>query len=136
MKKSILLFLTIFCITALNLSAKTIENDNQKTAQSLFKYTAENIQIITPEILKSELKSLSLKEQKRFYVLLYKKVIDANKNKVDVDPIVLYILAVILPPVAVDLYTNWEPEPTLINLVLTCVLYLPGIVHAFYIITK
>ena len=136
MKKSILLFLTIFCITALNLSAKTIENDNQKTAQSLFKYTAENIQIITPEILKSELKSLSLKEQKRFYVLLYKKVIDANKNKVDVDPIVLYILAVILPPVAVGLYTNWEPEPTLINLVLTCVLYLPGIVHAFYIITK
>ncbi len=136
MKKSILLFLTIFCITALNLSAKTIENDNQKTAQSLFKYTAENIQTITPEILKSELKSLSLKEQKRFYVLLYKKVIDANKNKVDVDPIVLYILAVILPPVAVGLYTNWEPEPTLINLVLTCVLYLPGIVHAFYIITK
>lgn len=136
MKKSILLFLTIFCITALNLSAKTIENDNQKTAQSLFKYTAENIQTITPEILKSELKSLSLKEQKRFYVLLYKKVIDANKNKVDVDPIVLYILAIILPPVAVGLYTNWEPEPTLINLVLTCVLYLPGIVHAFYIIFK
>lgn len=136
MKKSILLFLTIFCITVLNLSAKTIENDNQKTAQSLFKYTAENIQTIKPEILKSELKSLSLKEQKRFYVLLYKKVIDANKNKVDVDPIVLYILAVILPPVAVGLYTNWEPEPTLINLVLTCVLYLPGIVHAFYIITK
>jgi uncharacterized membrane protein YqaE (UPF0057 family) len=136
MKKSILLFLTIFCITALNLSAKTIKNDNQKTAQSLFKYTAENIQTIKPEILKSELKSLSLKEQKRFYVLLYKKVIDANKNKVDVDPIVLYILAVILPPVAVGLYTNWEPEPTLINLVLTCVLYLPGIVHAFYIITK
>ena len=108
MKKSILLFLTIFCITVLNLSAKTIENDNQKTAQSLFKYTAENIQTITPEILKYELKSLSLKEQKRFYVLLYKKVIDANKNKVDVDPIVLYILAVILPPVAVGLYTNWE----------------------------
>lgn len=79
---------------------------------------------------------MSLKEQKKLYVLLYKKVIDANKNKVDVDPIVLYILAVILPPVAVGLYTNWEPEPTLINLVLTCVLYLPGIVHAFYIITK
>ncbi len=136
MKKSILLFLTIFCITALNLNAKTIENDKQKTAQSLFKYTADNIKSISPELLKSELKSLSLKEQKKFYILLYKKVIDANKNKVDVDPIVLYILAVILPPVAVGLYTNWEPEPTLINLALTCVLYLPGIVHAFYIITK
>ena len=114
----------------------TIENDKQKTAQSLFKYTADNIKSISPELLKSELKSLSLKEQKKFYILLYKKVIDANKNKVDVDPIVLYILAVILPPVAVGLYTNWEPEPTLINLALTCVLYLPGIVHAFYIITK
>lgn len=136
MKKSILLILAIFCLTALNLSAKTIENDNQKTAQSLFKYTVENIHTINPEILKSELKSLSLKEQKRFYVLLYKKVIDANKNKVDVDPIVMYILAVILPPVAVGLHTNWKPEPTLINLALTCVMYLPGIVHAFYIITK
>lgn len=136
MKKSNLLILAIFCLTALNLSAKTIENDNQKTAQSLFKYTIDNIHTINPEILKSELKSLSLKEQKRFYVLLYKKVIDANKNKVDVDPIVMYILAVILPPVAVGLHTNWEPEPTLINLALTCVLYLPGIVHAFYIITK
>jgi|DEB19_MinimDraft_2_1074335.scaffolds.fasta_scaffold04852_3 uncharacterized membrane protein YqaE (UPF0057 family) len=136
MKKSILLILTIFCISALNLSAKTIENGNPKTAQSLFKYTADNIQSITPELLKSELKSLNLKEQKKFFVLLYKKVIDANKNKVEVDPIVLYILAVVLPPVAVGLYTNWEPEPTIINLALTCVLYLPGIVHAFYIITK
>ena len=61
MKKSILLFLTIFCITALNLSAKTIENDNQKTAQSLFKYTTDNIKSISPELLKSEFKSLSLK---------------------------------------------------------------------------
>jgi len=48
--------------------------------------------------------------------------------------VLLYILAVLLPPVAVGIYTNWEAKPTLIDLLLTLIFWLPGVVYAFYIL--
>ncbi|MBC8047276.1 MAG: YqaE/Pmp3 family membrane protein [Fimbriimonadaceae bacterium] len=48
---------------------------------------------------------------------------------------VLYILAIILPPLAVGLYTDWD-TPTLWNLLFTLIGWLPGVVHAFIVITR
>jgi len=94
------------------------------------------------EVAKSQVKSskkvkkLTLREKFRIIKQLRKERRKARKMgiKSDDQMILLYILAVILPPVAVGIYTDWEAKPTLINLLLTLIFWLPGIVHAFYIL--
>ncbi|MCM2263749.1 MAG: YqaE/Pmp3 family membrane protein [Desulfuromonadales bacterium] len=49
--------------------------------------------------------------------------------------IILIILAIILPPLAV-LLKNGVGKDLLINIVLCLFFYLPGILHALWVITK
>jgi len=56
------------------------------------------------------------------------KIFDRN-----VDKIVLFVLAIIIPPLAVGLHTDWE-MPTLWNLLWTFIGFVPGVIHAFYIL--
>ncbi len=49
--------------------------------------------------------------------------------------IVLIILALLLPPVAVFL-KNGVGKDLLINVVLCLLFYLPGVVHALWLVTK
>lgn len=118
----------------MNLNAKTTHTDPNYTAEMLYNFTSENIETITPDALKAEVKKLTLKEQKRLFVIVYNQFKQSQKNGSEVDKVVLYILAVLLPPVAVGIHTNWEPTPTLINIILTLLGWLPGVVHAFYVI--
>ncbi|MFN5346236.1 MAG: YqaE/Pmp3 family membrane protein, partial [Bacteroidota bacterium] len=50
--------------------------------------------------------------------------------------VVLFILAVLLPPIAVGLVTDWDLEQTLINVGLTFLCWLPGIVHAIIVVSR
>ncbi len=45
-----------------------------------------------------------------------------------------YILAVLLPPLAVFLYGS--KSQTLLNVILTIIAWLPGAVHAFFVVHK
>lgn len=134
MKKSIILLFAFISFGLINLTAKTTNTDPKYTAEMLYNFTSENIETITPDALKAEVKKLTLKEQKRLFFMVYNQFKQSQKNGTEVDQVVLYILAVVLPPVAVGLHTNWEPTPTLINVILTILGWLPGIVHAFYVI--
>ena len=49
--------------------------------------------------------------------------------------IVLFILAILLPPLAVYLHTQ-SGKQTLINLILCFFFWVPGILHAIYLILK
>jgi len=49
--------------------------------------------------------------------------------------LVLIILAILLPPLAVYLKTK-SAKDTIINLILCCLFWLPGILHAPYLILK
>lgn len=49
--------------------------------------------------------------------------------------IIKFVIAVILPPLGVFLEVGCTCD-LLINVLLTCLGYIPGIVHAFYIILK
>lgn len=82
-----------------------------------------------------KVKKLTFKQKLKLIKQLRKERRKARKMgvKEDVPMVVLYILAVLLPPVAVGLYTDWG-EPTLWNLLFTLLFWLPGIVHAFYIL--
>ena len=50
--------------------------------------------------------------------------------------VILFILAVLLPPIAVGLVTDWDLEETLINVGLTFLCWLPGIVHALIVVSR
>lgn len=86
-----------------------------------------------------QIKKHSLKEKVQVLKAIrqVKKVLPSKttKQKSDNTPmLVLYILAFLLPPVAVGLATDWDPETTLINLGLTILCWLPGIVHALIVL--
>lgn len=57
-----------------------------------------------------------------------------NSTTDDVALILLVILAFLLPPIAVGLYTNWDTIPVVINIILTLLFWLPGIIHALLVI--
>ena len=48
--------------------------------------------------------------------------------------ILLYILAVLIPFVAVGIVTDWDLKTVLINILLSILCYIPGVIHAFIII--
>ena len=48
---------------------------------------------------------------------------------------ILIILAIILPPLAVYLKTN-SAKDTIINIILCFIFWIPGILHALYLIFK
>ncbi len=50
--------------------------------------------------------------------------------------VLLFVLAVLLPPLAVGLVTDWDLEETLINVGLTFLCWLPGIVHAIIVVSR
>jgi uncharacterized membrane protein YqaE (UPF0057 family) len=78
--------------------------------------------------------TLTFKQKFRAIKTLKREWREAKKAS-PVPVVVLYILAVLLPPVAVGIFTNWG-QPTLWNLLFTLLMWVPGVVHAFYILLK
>jgi len=60
-----------------------------------------------------------------------------HKSSSDDTPVwVLYVLAWFIPFLAVGLVTNWETKPVVINILLTLLCGLPGIIHAMIVVSK
>ncbi|MFN8257614.1 MAG: YqaE/Pmp3 family membrane protein [Bacteroidales bacterium] len=82
------------------------------------------------------LEKMTMKEKLKFIREVKKEIKKARKDEVNGTPmVILYILAIILPPVAVGIFTDWG-EPTLWNLLFTLLFWFPGIIHAFYILLR
>jgi uncharacterized membrane protein YqaE (UPF0057 family) len=56
---------------------------------------------------------------------------NAPANNSDDELILLYLLAILIPFVAVGIVTDWELRDVVINLLLSCLCYIPGVIHAF-----
>ncbi len=132
MKKTLVLLMALIGLGTLSAKTNTVIKDY--TAEMLYDFTAKNINTITPDALKAEVQKLSIKEKKRLFTMAYTHIKQSQKNGTEVDKVLLYVLAVFIPPVAVGLHTNWESTPVLINIILTLLGWLPGVVHAFYVI--
>ena len=92
------------------------------------------MQTLKREKVKEQIKSLSFREKLKLVREIRKEKKLAKKTGVNETPkVILYILAVILPPIAVGIYTDWSIS-TLWNLLWTLCFWLPGVIHAFYII--
>ncbi len=52
----------------------------------------------------------------------------------DIALLLLVIIAILLPPLAVGLVTDWDTNKLLISIILTLCLWLPGVIYALYLI--
>ena len=84
-----------------------------------------------------QIKKHTLKEKVQVVKAVRQVKKAAKRGDADGIPtVVLFILAVLLPPIAVGLVTDWDLEETLINVGLTFLCWLPGIVHALIVVSR
>jgi uncharacterized membrane protein YqaE (UPF0057 family) len=93
-----------------------------------------------PESIKaalSEFKNLSKKGRKERVSEAKKEIkkIKKESNKRKVDQALLIILAVLLPPLAVYLHQGEVNSKFWISLVLTLLLFLPGVIYSLLVVT-
>jgi uncharacterized membrane protein YqaE (UPF0057 family) len=132
--KSIKIIATILFALALNINvnASNKVKAEKKTAESVLEF-ANNMETFNVEVLKAEVKQLSISERVKLVKLSIKdaKMAEAS-GKASAG---LYVLALFLPPVAVGIHTDWD-MPTLYNLLWTLLGGLPGVIHAFIVLGR
>jgi uncharacterized membrane protein YqaE (UPF0057 family) len=132
--KSILIFTIMLTVS---FGVQAAKKDKSKKAEDIYSF-AEKIEVFDKEAakeLRSEMKSLTRKERKRLTEMVLSDIESLKEGKSvqgGDDMILYYILAVLLPPLAVGLYTDWQ-KPTLFNLLFTIIGWLPGVIHAFIV---
>lgn len=128
---------TIFLFTlALNnhVNAANEINKGKRTAETVFAF-ASKMETFDAEVLKAEMKNLSISEKVKLVKMSIADAKQAQLSGSDKPSAGMYILAVLIPPVAVGIHTNWG-MPTLYNVLWSCLGYLPGVIHAFVVLGR
>jgi len=108
------------------LTAVSVWND----AKTLDQSDPENV-----KALKAEIKKLSIRERIKLAKMAYYDAVRAGLTPDQKPGVGLYILAVIIPPLAVGIYTHWK-IPTLYNFLWLTLGGLPAVVHAFIVLSR
>lgn len=134
--KSIRIIAIFLFALALNnqVNAANDVNKDKKTAETVFAFVNE-METFDAEILKAEIKGLSLSEKVKLVKMSIKDAKMAEVSGSGKPSAGLYVLAVLLPPVAVGIHTDWG-KPTFYNLLWTLCGDLPGIIHAFIVLGR
>ena len=127
------LFFVLLLNTQLKASSEPLEN--KKTAEYLFVF-AENMQEFDAEIFKEEIKGISSSEKIKLIKMSIEDIEQAQLAGSGDPPIGYYILAVLLPPAAVGIYTDWSMPTTLYSVVWTLLGFVPGVIHAFIVLGR
>ena len=107
----------------------------KKTAESVFAI-AKQMETFDADVLKAEMKGLSMSERAKLVKMAIKDAKAEQAANVAGKPGAgLYILAILLPPIAVGIHTGWK-KPTLFNLLWTFLFGVPGIIHAFIVLGR
>lgn len=133
--KSLKIVTILFVALALSTqiyAADKAENSEKKTAESVMVFAGE-METFDAEVLKVEMDQLSAFQKIRLIKLAIKDVKMAEAT--GQASVGLYVLAVLIPPLAVGIYSNWT-MPTLYNLLWTCLFGFPGIIHAFIVLGR
>lgn len=146
--KSFRIVAVLFIVFALNtqLNARNNTNKVKKTAESVLAF-ANSMESFDADVLKAEIKELSIPERVKLVRLSIEDVKKAEASAsatgsksasaaASGKPTAgLYILAVIIPPIAVGLHTHWQIT-TLYNVLWTLLFWVPGIVHAIIVLER
>ena len=97
-------------------------NQTEKSSQTVVQEKASNSELkYDAQTIKSSEKAL--------------KASDSNLGG-DVSTGLLYVLCFFIPWLAVGLATDWDIKKVLINILLTMLCGIPGIIHAFIVVSK
>jgi len=110
-----------------NVVNNTLEKENLSTLKPVLVQTKKN-KVIT---LKDNYKS---KEVKQIIKKKVKNTIATIKSTSSDDEILYYILAFLIPFLAVGLVTDWDLGQVLLNVFLTMLCGIPGIIHAIIVV--
>lgn len=126
----------IFLLIAISLQSFSNNSTSVKTAsaESVLEFAA-GMDSLDKEVLKAEIDKLTFSERKRLVEICMAEAKHAQEIGADVPMPVLYVLAIIIPPLAVGIYTDWD-TPTLWNLLFTIIGWVPGVIHAFIVLTR
>ena len=105
-----------------------------KTADDIFKL-AEEIGATDPTLLQANIQELSFGEKVKLANAIHTKLKEAKLSGAKPDKVVIYVLCVIIPPLAVGLWTDWQ-MPTVWNILWTLLWWVPGVIHAFIVVTR
>ena len=123
MKKLLMSILVVaIAILTNDLHASFPVNQTEKSSQTVVQEKASNSN------LKYENQTIKSKEKAL-------KASDSNLGG-DVSTGLLYVLCFFIPFLAVGLATDWDVKTVLINLLWTCLCGIPGIIHAFIVVSK
>ena len=127
----------LFFVLLLNTQVKAATEpiEDRKTAESVFVF-AEEMQSFNKEVFKEELKGLSSSEKIKLIKMSIEDIEQAELAGSGGPTIGYYILAVLLPPAAVGIYTDWSMPTTLYSVGWTLLGFLPGVVHAFIVLGR
>ncbi len=135
LKLLFLITLGLFLNTGTAMANLPVEKQTNEVSEATA-MQAPQMQTLKQNMLKEQIKNLTFREKVKLFRKIRKKTKIARKSGVKETPeVILYILAIFIPPVAVGIFTDWQ-EPTLWNLLWTLLFWLPGIVHAFYVILR
>jgi uncharacterized membrane protein YqaE (UPF0057 family) len=122
--KKLLMSILIVAIAILtnDLHASFPVNQTEKSSQTVVQEKASNSDLkYDAQTIKSSEKAL--------------KASDSNLGG-DVSTGLLYVLCFFIPWLAVGLATDWDIKKVLINILLTMLCGIPGIIHAFIVVSK
>jgi uncharacterized membrane protein YqaE (UPF0057 family) len=134
--KSIKIIAILLLALALNsqVNAANKIKKEKETAESVFAF-ASSMDKFDSELLKAKMKNLSNSEKVKLVKMSIEDVNQAQLSGSNKPSVGLYVLAVLIPPLAVGIYTDWG-KPTLYNLLWTLCGDLPGIIHAFIVLGR
>ena len=103
------------------MDTKTVANDIKGMAAITIQNSPKNKEV--KQVAKQEIKAL-------------KKALKSQSKSDDVPVGLLYALCFFIPFVAVGLVTDWDTKEVIINILLSCLCGIPGIIHAFIVVSK
>jgi len=103
---------------------------NSKVAEKMQQVADRNtatVALVTPQKIENqhELKAIAKVTAEK------KAASNTPANDTDDELILLYLLAILIPFVAVGIVTDWDLTDVVINLLLCLLCYIPGVIHAF-----
>lgn len=136
MKKTAIYFLfVVLTFISLNVNASSSETITTNTSTEKSKETINDV-VVQDAML--QFKSLSRVERKQKYAEAKKMMKEYKAQKVNGEPstntILLAILAILLPPLAVYLHEGEINNKFWLDLLLTLLFFLPGVIYALIVV--
>ena len=132
-------------ITTVNVTSEAPVSSNEAISENSFEsneYSSENESLSSNEVIENSFSGNQISEEWTEYIsnseenILETKEYSSDTKDDEIDLTLLYVLCFFIPVLAVGLATDWDVNKVLINLLLTLLCVIPGIIHAFIVVKE